>query len=160
MSEEWRYLPISGRHSRYQVSSLGNIRKVNIRLGTEVSYRPLKTCMNRGYPSLTLRDNGKPRTYDVHYLVAQAFVRNPHGYKHVRHIDGNRMNNAATNLEWHQRKRLAGCAVRNLTSVVARTIGWLYEQHGKGAFKCADIDELANRYENAMAKEYNYDNRQ
>jgi len=36
----------------------------------------------------------------VHNIVARAFVPNPYNLPRVRHIDGDKMNNAATNLEW------------------------------------------------------------
>ncbi len=36
----------------------------------------------------------------LHRLVAEHFVPNPRGLSQVNHIDGNRLNNAASNLEW------------------------------------------------------------
>lgn len=36
----------------------------------------------------------------LHRLVAQIFLPNPNNYPQVNHIDGNRYNNAASNLEW------------------------------------------------------------
>lgn len=38
--------------------------------------------------------------YTLHKLVAEHFVPNPNGYKEINHIDGNRYNNSADNLEW------------------------------------------------------------
>ena len=39
----------------------------------------------------------------AHLLVAEHFVPNPLGYKHVMHIDGNPRNNNADNLRWTER---------------------------------------------------------
>jgi hypothetical protein len=33
-------------------------------------------------------------------LVAKSFVDNPNNFTNIRHIDGNKENNIATNIEW------------------------------------------------------------
>ena len=53
-----------------------------------------------GYDRVELWANGKGRKYFVHRLVAQAFVPNTNELPQVNHIDGDKRNNHATNLEW------------------------------------------------------------
>lgn len=45
----------------------------------------------------------------LHRLVAEHFIPNPHGLPQVNHKDGDRLNNAASNLEWVS----ASCNVRH-----------------------------------------------
>ena len=37
---------------------------------------------------------------NIHQLVAETWVPNPHGYKEIMHIDENNRNNHYTNLKW------------------------------------------------------------
>jgi hypothetical protein len=53
-----------------------------------------------GCRKITLSVARRPRIFMVHKLVADAFVPNPDGKKLVRHIDGNKQNNNASNLRW------------------------------------------------------------
>ena len=54
-----------------------------------------------GYNVAVLKGrNGKPAPCRVDRLVAEAFVPNPDNKKYIRHKDGNKLNNAADNLEW------------------------------------------------------------
>lgn len=74
-----------------------------------------KKCLIRpsltidGYPQVNLitrlAKNGYRHSIKVHRLVALAFIENPHGYIEVNHIDGNKLNNHYSNLEWCTRSQ-------------------------------------------------------
>lgn len=55
-----------------------------------------------GYRTLILLVDGKRKSVREHRLVAMCFVENPNPEKYsiVNHIDGNKLNNNAKNLEW------------------------------------------------------------
>ena len=53
-----------------------------------------------GYIQVGIWYNGKPQTFNVHRLVAEAFIPNPENLPHVNHKDENRANCSVDNLEW------------------------------------------------------------
>lgn len=78
----------------YQASNYGRIR--NARTG-----RILKTTINQnGYECVTLRKNNMQYVRRVHRLVADAFYDGDHSDLDVNHIDGNKLNNNLSNLEF------------------------------------------------------------
>lgn len=67
--------------------------------------RPMKGKIDRyGYRTYTLMKDGKKHSKTGHRLVALAFVDNPANLQTVNHKDGNKLNNAASNLEWMSSK--------------------------------------------------------
>ena len=57
----------------------------------------------RGYPNIVARIDCESKTFRVNRLVALAFLDNPLGKPEVNHKDGNKRNNAVSNLEWATR---------------------------------------------------------
>lgn len=105
MKELW--VDVKGYEGVYQVSNMGRVRSLN----RVVSYAngrkrfyagKMLTLKNlRGYPAVGLRKSGsKQRWVKVHKLVAEAFVPRVEGKTQVNHIDENKFNNRAENLEW------------------------------------------------------------
>ena len=91
----------------YQVSNLGKIKSLDriIKRKDGVSQfkkGKIKTpkITSDGYYAITLSKNGNSKTMGIHIIVAQHFVPNPENKKEVNHIDFNRKNNYANNLEW------------------------------------------------------------
>lgn len=63
--------------------------------------KPLKQHKTaKGYVIVYLCIRSKTAVRSVHRLVAELFVPNPEGKPEVNHIDGDKMNNRASNLEW------------------------------------------------------------
>ena len=102
--EIWK--DIIGYEGLYQVSNLGRVKALakTFKGGNGgVHYNPdkiLKPAVVRGYSHTTLTVGGKPKIFKTHRLVALAFLPNPETKKQVNHINGNKLNNHLSNLEW------------------------------------------------------------
>lgn len=90
MIEEWKKIP----GWNYSVSSGGRVRNNE----TGYSLKPLMT--NAGYGRVALWSCNKSAHMAIHRLVAQAFVENPQNKAYVNHINGDKTDNRASNLEW------------------------------------------------------------
>ena len=94
---EWKYIEIDGEQTAYSVDVLG-------RIYSDISGRYLKPFPNpQGYMLIDIHHNKKYYTRQVHRLVAMAFIPNPDGLETVNHKDGDKSNNAVSNLEWMTR---------------------------------------------------------
>jgi len=55
----------------------------------------------KGYRGVLLSKPGEKRVYKtVHRIVAEAYLPNPENRPQINHIDGDKLNNAVSNLEW------------------------------------------------------------
>ena len=85
---------IDGKETNYEVSDDGKVYNTKFN-------RELKgTYTTNEYHSIALSIDGKPRSFLVHRLVAQAFCENPNNYNIVDHINQNKYDNRACNLRW------------------------------------------------------------
>jgi hypothetical protein len=101
---EWReVVSLGGRFSeRYQVNQFGEVRA-----HAHARSRGLQPCMlisqhkdNSGYLQVILWLKRKPTTVKVHRLVADAFLGQRKEGQTVNHIDADKTNNCAWNLEY------------------------------------------------------------
>lgn len=109
MNEIWK--PIIGYEKSYEVSNLGNVRSID-RYCIQKNNRSekynhiyrgkiLKQYKNNaGYMQVQLSYQYKSIPKRVHRLVAETFLNNPHNYKCVNHINGDKTDNRVENLEW------------------------------------------------------------
>ena len=101
----WKEIPWT--KGAYSASSDGFI-KSNGRLGKDG--RRLKGVVlkpwlgNHGYLMVSLMVDGKDHRCLVHRLVAEVFLGEAPFNTEIDHKDGNKLNNAANNLEWVTRK--------------------------------------------------------
>lgn len=88
---------VVGFETLFQISNLG-------RVFSKRSNKLLKLHTNKtGYVTLATKIGGRQgfnKCFKIHRLVAEAFIPNPTSKPQVNHLDGNKGNNIASNLEW------------------------------------------------------------
>lgn len=91
------FTPVKGYEDRIAITINGEIFSLK-------TNKILKTTISpNGYEVLCLmfqKPKRHSKTLYVHRLVAETFIDNPLNKKTVNHIDGNKLNNNITNLEW------------------------------------------------------------
>lgn len=102
MAELWKEIP--DYEGVYDVSNMGQVRRSPHSLKTKSIAAPgrlLKPCKVNGYWCIHLFLEGKLRRFTLARLVARAFIGQPGPTHRVRHLDGNKANNRASNLGWY-----------------------------------------------------------
>lgn len=99
--ETWR--DIKGYEGLYQVSDQGKVRSLDRYVSNNhlMKGQILKQHLsNRQYWKVYLVTHNKVRTFQVHRLVAEAFIPNPESKPCVDHINCDKNNNTVFNLRW------------------------------------------------------------
>lgn len=128
MQEEWRNVP--GLEWRYQVSNFGRFAKIkngkrNIR----------KTTLNNtGYLYVTYSDGKRRFSEPLHRVMMLSFVEKYSPGDTVNHIDGDKLNNDFSNLEW--------CTQRKNCIHRTRTLGHELRCISKKPVKCVETGEV------------------
>lgn len=119
MEENWKW--IDGYEGLYKISNFGRVCSYwynNIRL--------LKLHkINGGYYQVQLTNTQGCKSYLIHRLVAQAFIKNPNNYNQINHIDEDKSNNRADNLEWCDSKYNSNYGTRTKRIIEQTTNGKL-----------------------------------
>ena len=162
--ETWKN--IKGYEGLYQVSNMGRVkgleRKVRHWRGGEriQKERILKPIADRcGYQVVNLHTGGKQKKFAVHRLVCEAFCENPENKPEVNHINENKTDNRASNLEWCTRIENVNHGTRNKRSgkTQSKPVGqytrsgelvklWpsTIEAERQAGFDCGQISRVAN----------------
>ena len=87
---------IHGYNGKYKIDDLGRVYS---------EFKIITPYDNgHGYLAVKLWKNGECKQHYIHRLVAETFIPNPNNYPEINHIDGDKRNNAVSNLEWCNRK--------------------------------------------------------
>lgn len=84
---------IPGYEGLYRISDDGAVFRAD---GVEMA----GSVNSYGYRVVSLTKDMIKKDCKVHRLVALTFLPNPNDYECVNHIDGNKLNNSVSNLEW------------------------------------------------------------
>lgn len=103
--EVWK--KIEGYEDIYEISNYGRIKSLSRLVNNHSGFKKLlkeKYLKNHisktGYFVVDLKNNNVRKTFKVHRLIAIHFIEKVIDKNYINHIDGNKLNNEISNLEW------------------------------------------------------------
>jgi hypothetical protein len=151
--EIWK--DIAGYEGIYQISNKGTVRSIDrealILKGDGSNYKcfykgkVIKPRIGeRGYLFVSL-STGIKKSYKIHRLVAEQFVEKIPNKNIINHIDGNKLNNHASNLEWCTTSE----NIKHSFSIGLQ-ISQKGSKHGISKLKESDVINIRNMYDTGM----------
>ncbi len=120
--------------SDYAVASDGNV--YSYKKGEKFKLKsPPDT---QGYRLVRLFRNGKSKTFYVHRLVATCFLPNPENKKYVIHLNDDRTDNRACNLQWANAIEFNSKKLK-VTPTLKKEIKFLYYTVGLTQYEVAEM---------------------
>lgn len=136
--ELWKSCPEF--ESKYLISSHGRVMGIGTyntcKKGELIKLH--KKSGRNGYMQARFYDNGKVKTIEIHTLVAKAFIPNPDNLPMVNHIDEDKTNNHAENLEWCDN-------LYNIRYSNAKAVD-VYTKEGKFVETLEAVSDVARKY--------------
>ena len=145
----------------YVIHPCGTILRIWKHKTKEMKTRKTKA----GYMQIGLRNNGKPKNFLVHRLLALHFIPNddPENKLCIDHLDAVRDNNSLSNLEWvsqaeNNRRRFLNHPPAEITKggICKRKCGWKwqYRMSGKLINKSMKSKTDLEKYREGTLKKY------
>jgi hypothetical protein len=133
IGEQWK--PVADkRYDRYEVSDMGRIR--NRRGGPSFPSPIRRTVVNAfGYTACFMTQDGRRKLIPVHKMVADAFLGERPPRHQVNHINADKSDNRASNLEYVT-------AQRNKRHAMEHGLFQHGESHHKAKLTLAQVDEI------------------
>ena len=131
------WTPIDGWQS-YEVSTKGRVRHQY----KDGAYRNMAIRRDSKGNSVTLCEGNRKYHARVRRLVAEAYLENPSNSKYVKYLDGNRFNDALTNLawgEWSDRQLRPRTRMKRMICVFTADTGQLYRLYAAYQDDCQDL---------------------
>jgi len=155
----------------YEVSEAGEVRSIKREIHSinGISNLPytriypskiLKGKISKaGYKCVTLTNKQENKMYMVHRLVGIAFIKNEYNKPQINHIDGNKLNNDISNLEWNTQSENQKHAYKNNlqfgykpTKLSVDEMSEMCEAHSKGIFTYTSIAKYVGMSTSAVRR--------